>query len=89
MNYKTRFWQFSDEEESPRPPNKLRQTLSGSPKATTLADVCSLVSLSKKPHSNVSFSIFQMQNGRERHGKCVVLVDVGFGMDDGGGGKNH
>ena len=27
-----------------------------------------------------------MQNGRERHGKWGVLVDVGFGMDDGGGG---
>ena len=59
LDYKTRFWQFSDEEESLRSPYKLRQTLSGSPKATTLADVCSLVSLSKKPHSNVSFSIFK------------------------------
>ena len=30
-----------------------------SPKAPTLADVCSLVSLSKKPHSNVPFSILK------------------------------
>ena len=28
-----------------------------------------------------------MQNGRERHGKCVVWVDLGFGVMLGGGTK--